>query len=461
MPRHFVISACFRMNSNRLRSLPHLLLALLLTFAGAQQATAQDAGAGTATVSKAGVTPGAAAAATPATAVAPAAGGGDAAAVQAGDALFKANCTQCHAVNEQVVGPALAGISKRRPITWIIPWIKNSAKVVASGDEYAVALYNKFQKQQMPSFGLSDKEITSIVAYITSQEGGAQQPGGGATVQNAQAADGAAAAGADAGAGSGKYVDVLLIALVVVLIVMVVTLVIIGNLMKDVLRGRKDLDGRDTEILEQRFDWGKLYRSPVLRGVVGVVFALVLLYEGVQSVMAVGLTQGYQPTQPIAFSHKLHAGEHQINCAYCHTSVYKGKSANIPSANICMNCHSQIKTESPEIKKIYRAIERKQPVQWVRIHNLPDLAYFNHSQHTQVAGLQCQTCHGPIQNMEVVYQYSALTMGWCINCHRESPLNTKGNAYYDNLVKLHDTKNAAAPFTVSSNGGTECSKCHY
>ncbi|AMJ68230.1 cytochrome C [Hymenobacter sp. PAMC 26628] len=413
-------------------------------------------------MSKAGVTPGATAGATPATAAAPAAGGADAAAVQAGDALFKANCTQCHAVNEQVVGPALGGISKRRPITWIIPWIKNSAKVVASGDEYAVALYNKFQKQQMPSFGLSDKEITSIVAYITSQEG---QPAtavtGGATVQNAGAADGAAAGGADTGTGAGKYVDILLIALVVVLIVMVVTLIIIGNLMKDVLRGRKDLDGRDTEILEQRFDWGKFYRSPVLRGIVGVVFALVLLYEGVQSVMAVGLTQGYQPTQPIAFSHKLHAGEHQINCAYCHTSVYKGKSANIPSANICMNCHSQIKTESPEIKKIYRAIERKQPVQWVRIHNLPDLAYFNHSQHTQVAGLQCQTCHGPIQNMEVVYQYSALTMGWCINCHRESPLNTKGNAYYDNLVKLHDTKNAGAPFTVSSNGGTECSKCHY
>ncbi|WP_236943147.1 cytochrome c3 family protein [Hymenobacter sp. PAMC 26628] len=462
MLRHFVISAYFCMNSNRLSSLSHLLLALLLTFAGAQQATAQDASASTATVSKAGVTPGATAGATPATAAAPAAGGADAAAVQAGDALFKANCTQCHAVNEQVVGPALGGISKRRPITWIIPWIKNSAKVVASGDEYAVALYNKFQKQQMPSFGLSDKEITSIVAYITSQEG---QPAtavtGGATVQNAGAADGAAAGGADTGTGAGKYVDILLIALVVVLIVMVVTLIIIGNLMKDVLRGRKDLDGRDTEILEQRFDWGKFYRSPVLRGIVGVVFALVLLYEGVQSVMAVGLTQGYQPTQPIAFSHKLHAGEHQINCAYCHTSVYKGKSANIPSANICMNCHSQIKTESPEIKKIYRAIERKQPVQWVRIHNLPDLAYFNHSQHTQVAGLQCQTCHGPIQNMEVVYQYSALTMGWCINCHRESPLNTKGNAYYDNLVKLHDTKNAGAPFTVSSNGGTECSKCHY
>ena len=437
------------MNSNQLRSLPQLLLALLLTFASAQRATAQ---------APATAAPGAIATATATPAAAPAAGGGDAAAIAAGDALFKGNCTQCHAVHEQVVGPALGGISARRPISWIIPWIKNSSKVVASGDDYAVALYNKFNKQQMPSFALSDKEITSIVAYITSEEGKTTAT---AAVAGAPAAGADSAAGGATEAGAGKYVDMLLIVLVVVLIVLVVTLVIIGNLMKDVLRGRKDLDGRDVEILEQRFDWSKFYRSPIMRGVVGTVFALVLLYEGVQSVMAVGLTQGYQPTQPIAFSHKLHAGTHQINCAYCHTSVYKSKSANIPSANICMNCHSQIKTESPEIKKIYRAIERKQPIQWVRIHNLPDLAYFNHSQHTQVAGLQCQTCHGPIQNMEVVYQYSALTMGWCINCHREMPLNTKDNKYYDNLVKLHDTKNAGAPFTVSSNGGTECSKCHY
>ena len=428
-------------------------------------AVAAPALAQVANVTKEGVTPGGAATAAPAAAAAPAgvqgAGGGDAAAIAAGDALFKNNCVQCHAVNEKVVGPALGGISKRRPISWIIPWIHNSAKVIASGDAYAVKLYEDNGKQQMPAFPqLSDKEITSIVAWITSQEGGAAATPGGVTKENAGAVDGQAA-GADTSGVAGGYTDVLLIVLVVVLIVLVVTLAIIANLMKDVLHGRKDLDGRDVEILDQRFDWNKLYQSTALRGIVGTVFGLVLLYAGVQSVMAVGLTQGYQPTQPIAFSHKIHAGENQINCAYCHTSVYKGKSANIPSANICMNCHSQIKTESPEIKKIYRAIERKQPIQWVRIHNLPDLAYFNHSQHTQVGGIQCQTCHGPIQNMEVVYQYSALTMGWCINCHRETPLNTKGNAYYDNLVKLHDKSNNAVPFTVSSNGGTECSKCHY
>ncbi|MEJ7660949.1 MAG: cytochrome c3 family protein [Hymenobacter sp.] len=435
---------------------------LALFLALAVPALAQNA----ADVSKVGVTPGAAAGATAAGANAAASaapqgsGTPDAAAIAAGDALFKSNCAQCHAVNEKVVGPALGGILKRRTISWLVPWVHNPAKVIASGDEYAVKLYNDYAKQQMPAFPqLTDKDITSIMAWVTSQEGGATATAGGVTTGNATAVDGKADGGA--GASAGGYTDILLIVLVVVLIVLVVTLAIIANLMKDVLQGRKDLDGRDIEVLNQRFDWARLYQSPALRGIVGAVFALVLLYAGVQSVMAVGLTQGYQPTQPIAFSHKIHAGENQINCAYCHTSVYKSKSANIPSANICMNCHSQIKTESPEIKKIYRAIERKQPIQWVRIHNLPDLAYFNHSQHTQVGGVQCQTCHGPIQNMEVVYQYSALTMGWCINCHRESPLNTKGNAYYDNLVKLHDRSNSAVPFTVSSNGGTECSKCHY
>ncbi|SNR40408.1 cytochrome c3 family protein [Hymenobacter mucosus] len=447
------------MNSIRLRPLSRLFLALFLTFAAVGQSSAQDVGAAPA-VSKEGVTPGATAGATPATAAAPAAGGGDAAAIAAGDALFKGNCAQCHAVNDVVVGPALAGITKRRPMSWIIPWVKNSSKLVASGDEYAVKLFNQYQKQQMPSFQLSDQEITSIVAWVTSQEG--QSAGAPGAATNIKPADGAETPGTGAaGAEDGKYMNVLLIVLVVVLIVLVVTLVIIANIMKDVLRGRKDLDGRDVEVVEQRFDLSKIYNSTAVRAIVGIVFVLAVLYESIQGAMGVGLTQGYQPTQPIAFSHKLHAGEHQINCAYCHTSVYKSKSANIPSANICMNCHSQIKTESPEIKKIYRAIERKQPIQWVRIHNLPDLAYFNHSQHTQVGGLECQTCHGPIQNMEVVYQYSPLTMGWCINCHRETPLNTKGNAYYDNLVKLHDTKNGAVPFTVSSNGGTECSKCHY
>jgi hypothetical protein len=193
------------------------------------------------------------------------------------------------------------------------------------------------------------------------------------------------------------------------------------------------------------------------------IIVLVLLLGGkatIDAAYGVGIHQGYAPEQPIKFSHKLHAGQYQINCNYCHTGVYEGKGGNVPSANICMNCHNAIKRESPEIQKIYRALENDEPIQWVRVHNLPDLAYFNHSQHTNVGGLECKSCHGEIEKMEVVEQRSSLTMGWCIDCHRQTDVNAKGNAYYDKLVEIHN-KDSKTPLKVQNIGGLECSKCHY
>jgi hypothetical protein len=125
-----------------------------------------------------------------------------------------------------------------------------------------------------------------------------------------------------------------------------------------------------------------------------------------------------------------------------------------------MNCHGVIKKESPEIQKIYTAIEQNRPIEWIRVHNLPDLAYFNHAQHVNVGNVQCQTCHGDIEKMEVVEQRSSLTMGWCIDCHRKTEVNTKDNAYYDKLVALH-SKESKEPLKVANIGGLECSKCHY
>ena len=380
----------------------------------------------------------------------------DDATISAGDALYKGNCAQCHAINDVVVGPALRDVHKRQKLSWLIPWIKNSSKMVAAGDPYALKIFNEYGKQQMPSFALSDAEVTSIVAYIQKESAApiaAAAPAGGAP----DGSGGAVAADQTAG----KYLDVLLIALVVVLIVLVVTLLIIANILTSTLKERSDLSADDVEQINQQTNWEKIYKSGLVRGLVTLIFVVVIIDVSLDEALGIGIQTGYQPTQPIAFSHKLHAGEHQINCAYCHTSVYKGKSANIPSANICMNCHSQIKTESPQIQKIYKAIEQNKPIEWVRVHNLPDLAYFNHSQHTVAGGLECNQCHGPIEQMEVVYQYSPLTMGWCINCHREYPLKTKDNGYYTKLQQLHDKSNAGAAFTVSSNGGTECSKCHY
>ena len=190
------------------------------------------------------------------------------------------------------------------------------------------------------------------------------------------------------------------------------------------------------------------------------MFIVIFVKSCIDGLYTVGIQQNYQPTQPIAFSHKIHAGQYEIDCQYCHTGVNISKSASIPSVNICMNCHNTIHTDRPEVQKILTAYEENRPIEWVRVHNLPDLSYFNHSQHVAVGGIECNTCHGPIEEMDIVYQYAELTMGWCINCHRETDVNAKGNKYYDNLVELHK-KSSKKPLNVEDIGGLECSKCHY
>ncbi|TPE42574.1 c-type cytochrome [Pontibacter mangrovi] len=423
------------------------LLSLVVSFG----ALAQEGASEQADVATKGVDPGATAGAEAST--------GDPAVISAGESLFKNNCAVCHSAGSDViVGPGLQGVTERRSEAWLLKWVKNSQALIQSGDADAVAIYNEFNKQAMPSFAFSDDEIKSILAYISSGQGVTSAPAAGPEGVTAGESVGTEAVGAASAIGG--YLDIVLVVLIIVLIVLVVTLLLITSLLKNYLNKNRTLNEYDTEVVNQRFDFSKVYKSKAVRALVLLIFVVVLVDLSIDKVMGIGIQQGYQPKQPIAFSHKLHAGDHQIDCNYCHSTVYKSRSASIPSANICMNCHSQIKTESAEIQKIYKAIERNEPIQWVRIHNLPDLAYFNHSQHTKVGGIECQTCHGPIQEMEVVYQYSPLTMGWCIDCHRETPLNTEGNEYYDKLVELHDASSKGA-FTVASNGGTECSKCHY
>jgi len=384
--------------------------------------------------------------------------------IAAGEKLYKNNCTQCHAINEVVIGPALKDVHERRSAEWLIPWIRNSQKVIQSGDPYAVALYEEYNKTVMTAYPFSDEEILSILGYIKVESN--KEP---VAAVAAATGDGDAAVAAESGV-SEQYLTAIIIILVVVLILILVTLVLVISVLKKYAQGNKELSEEDKELVQQRFNVLAFAKSDSFIGLVVFIFTVVLLKTAIDGAFTVGVQQGYQPTQPIAFSHQIHAGQYEIDCQYCHTGVRKAKSANIPSANICMNCHTAIKTESPEIQKIYAAIDydpgtgeygnNTQPIEWVRIHNLPDLAYFNHSQHVQVGGLECETCHGPIQEMEVVYQYSELTMGWCINCHRETNLNTKGNDYYTKLVELH-SETSKKPMKVEDNGGLECSKCHY
>ena len=241
---------------------------------------------------------------------------------------------------------------------------------------------------------------------------------------------------------------------------------------------------------------------PIYRNKLFIAIAVLLAlgaagYYIVNGAVNLGRQTNYSPEQPIFYSHAVHAGINQINCLYCHTGAEKGRHAVIPSTNVCMNCHKQINeytgaAEHPletregkavdgtaEIQKLYRYagydpakkdyirdaagnIQAK-PVEWVKIHNLPDHVYFNHAQHVKVGKIACQRCHGDIQNMDEVYQASSLSMGWCINCHRQTQVQFADNGYYSIFEKYHaELKNGSRTgVTVEDIGGIECQKCHY
>lgn len=152
----------------------------------------------------------------------------------------------------------------------------------------------------------------------------------------------------------------------------------------------------------------------------GVALSLLvglLVIGGIFTYFPTASNQGYAPEQPIPFSHKLHAGDHKIDCKYCHSNVEVSRHATIPAVSVCMNCHSVVKTDSPHIQKIRKAYTEGKPIEWIRIHELPDYVYFPHNRHI-AKGVSCESCHGEVSKMERVEQKGALTMGWCMECHR-------------------------------------------
>lgn len=186
-----------------------------------------------------------------------------------------------------------------------------------------------------------------------------------------------------------------------------------------------------------------------------------------QEAIRIGRTLGYAPDQPIKFSHKIHAGDNEIDCRYCHFTADFSISGGIPSNNVCLNCHNVVRTGtlsgSFEINKIHRAEKTGKPVRWIRIHKLPDHSFFSHAQHVNVAGLECQQCHGPVEEMHIVKQVEDLSMGWCINCHRETKVPFLENEYYKSFWELHEQVKSGSVDSVTASrvGGLKCMKCHY
>lgn len=388
-----------------------------------------------------------------------------------GAALFKQKCTSCHALNQKVVGPALKGILERRDEAWLIKWIKNSQAVIASGDAYAVKLYNEYNQSAMTAFPeLSDNDVKSILAYVKEEGDKPAAP---------------AAGTATAGGQDKEEVSSLMIGGIVVLVLIAFLVILVLNRVISTLeslfnkkQGIKVEEEVKAAPKNRLAELKKLGKNKKAIFWIGLILIAVLGTAGWMGMWNTGVHTGYQPVQPIKFSHQLHAGVNQISCQYCHTGAFKSKNASIPSLNVCMNCHNYVQARekyngeiSPEIAKIYTALDynpdtkvygtNQKAVEWIRIHNLPDLAYFNHAQHVQVAGIQCQKCHGPIQNMDEVYQYAPLTMKWCINCHKETEVNSKGNAYYDKLIAAHEELKKGGKITAAVLGGLECGKCHY
>lgn len=435
-----------------------------------------------------------------------------------GETLFKNNCAACHNKNmkDNLTGPALGGTEERwaaYPREDLYKWINNSQAMINAGHPRAVELWNQWKPTVMSNFNLSDQQIENVLAYINDVY---------TRVPVTAVAPGAGAAGAPQKPNN----TLLFLGLFVVLgLVALVLSQIISNLnYLAKVKETGEAPPRKT-----------LIQTLTSKGVIAfVVFALVVLggYTTVNNAINLGRQQGYQPEQPIKFSHATHAGLHKIDCQYCHDGARRSKHSVIPAANTCMNCHKVIKVGTnygtAEISKIYASIgfdpntdkyienyedlsqeeiekiykkwftdsyikekntldaegemlvedqwegivnsltnpEKKKiqgPIEWIRIHNMPDHVYFNHAQHVTVGKLECQTCHGPVEEMEVVQQYSPLSMGWCVNCHRKTEVQFAGNEYYKSYVNYHEEMAAGKrdKVTVEDIGGLECQKCHY
>jgi mono/diheme cytochrome c family protein len=391
-----------------------------------------------------------------------------------GKSLFNTNCAACHKLDAKMTGPALRNVETRLSETegldraWLTAWIRNSAGLIKSGDAYANKIYNEYNKSAMTAFPqLSDQDISDILAYTAAEPTSTPPP--------------PPPPGGETGQGSGTSNELILGALALLFGLLAAALVIVNKTL------RRFAEAKDIEIEDKPKGtplWKAFVQNQFLVLVTVIFFLLASAYFVFGYLSQIGVDQGYQPIQPIHFSHKIHAGDNGIDCKYCHSSAAVSKHSGIPSLNICMNCHKSINEYNgevtdeynkafydAEIKKIYAAVgwdeaEQKytgesQPVKWVRIHNLPDFAYFNHSQHVTVGGIECQTCHGPVEEMEIMYQHSPLTMGWCIDCHRQTDVKVQDNEYYTKIHEQLSKKYGVEKLTAAQMGGLECGKCHY
>lgn len=386
-------------------------------------------------------------------------------------AVFNTRCASCHALDKKVIGPALRGVESRWPDkNKLKQWIVNNVALTQSGDIKAGEV-SQIDPSVMPVFtDLSDAEVEAIIAY-TNEPPPTPGPTPGAATEPA---------------GNRNAIFFGIISLIMAIIALIL-MQVNSNLKKM----SDDVEGY------VRPEPVPFYKNKVYIALLSIVLFIVGGYYVTKGAIGLGRQKDYQPIQPIFYSHKVHAGINQISCLFCHGNSMDSRHAAIPSTNVCMNCHKAITTYekgpqlvdgngnqvngTAEIAKLYKYAgfdpnnatawnpSMAKPIPWVKIHNLPDHVYFNHAQHVTVGNVQCQTCHGEITAMDEVYQFSELSMGWCINCHRGTKVNFydkgkgTGNKFYSIYEKFHnDIKSGKMDsVTVQDIGGLECQKCHY
>jgi cytochrome c2 len=443
---------------------------------------------------------------------------------KSGETLFKQNCASCHnkSMKADLTGPALGGVQDRwESQDLLYAWIRNSSQVIADGDPYANALYSKWDGSVMTAFpSLTDAQLEDLLLYIDNMYKTDCFDGTGEACASIVLPGAAETAGGGEG-GSNTFLLVLLGFL------LLFSIVLLSKYINNLQRIETAVD--PVTAVRQKSIRHLLFNGTVVKLLIFVIVLLGGAYT-VNNAIGLGRQQGYAPNQPIKFSHELHAGQNGIDCKYCHDGARRSKHAVIPGMNTCMNCHVAVKEGpkhgSAEILKIYMStgydptsksyqyfdasvtkeerikvltkwlkgqittqnegmsegqIEELtqeqmaaaiphmgEAIKWVRIHNLPDHVYFNHQQHVVVGKVECQDCHGQVQEQEVLSQYAPLSMGWCINCHRQRKVDFDGNGYYkDNNYKAFEKyhnemqEKKRKGVTVEDIGGLECQKCHY
>jgi len=399
---------------------------------------------------------------------------------QDGAKIFKQNCAVCHSshTDQKLTGPGLAGVFDRAPKgTWLHDWILNNEKVIKSGNAYANKIYNENGKAAMTVFEgqLTDKDVDAVLAFIKGP------PPAGPAV--ASGSTGTSDNGATEEKGGIDPLYLLLGGIVIIAIIIGALRSVRQSLQNTYNRKEGKAENPDITFTEEVKQWMGGHRRLV--GVIGIIICCVGMKACWNACFDIGVyynwetKTGYKPEQPIKFSHKIHAGDNEIACQYCHNTVEKSRHAGIPSVNVCMNCHKGISKTANEgseaqIAKIYHAAGfnpktamydmPQNPLKWIKVHNLPDHVYFNHKQHVVVGKQECATCHGDLKKMTVAEQQAPLTMKWCIECHRKTEVAMEGNPYYDRLHKALKEKYKGqydVKFTVDKIGGLECAKCHY